>query len=76
MPRNVLIIGTGLSGLATAEALLRRGIPVTILAGNGASPSPGADAILRYGSTSIAIWLGCQGCLLRGAMAPTYGVTL
>lgn len=31
IPRNVLIIGAGLSGLATAEALVRRDIPVTIL---------------------------------------------
>lgn len=55
---NAVIIGSGLSGLAVASELQRRGVDSVVIDGlelHGAGRSPGASSLQRRGATDAAI---------------------
>ena len=66
-PRRVLVIGGGIAGLATARALLRRGIEFDIVERAAAWSHPGAGMYLPANSVRALGALGLQTALLDRA---------
>jgi 2-polyprenyl-6-methoxyphenol hydroxylase-like FAD-dependent oxidoreductase len=66
-PQRVLVVGGGIAGLATARALLRRGIEPEVLERAAAWSQPGAGVYLPANSVRALGALGLQAVLLERA---------
>jgi 2-polyprenyl-6-methoxyphenol hydroxylase-like FAD-dependent oxidoreductase len=69
-PQRVLVVGGGIAGLATASALLQRGIEADVVERAAAWSDPGTGMYLPANSVRALGSLGLQGPLLDHA----YGI--
>src|SRR6266540_4153194 len=69
-PQRVLVVGGGIAGLATASALLQRGIEADVVERTAAWSDPGTGMYLPANSVRALGSLGLQGPLLDHA----YGI--